>query len=389
MAKQTNKISLKSNKRLKFIDMARSIAILLMLEGHFIEHTFKDFKPMISSIKENGKSSSLLFDWWYFMKGFTAPMFFVVTGIVFVYLLAKNEDLSLKNNPRIFKGFKRVIELLLWGYLLQLNVRYITNTFHQEHPWIFAFHVLQSIGVGILFLILIFSLYKILNIGALYLYYFIAGSIIFCFYPYLKSLDEDVFLPTNTPEIIQNIIHGPKSVFAIVPWMAFTLYGGMIGALIIKFQDYVKKYWFAILFILIGLILNIFARDIGILLDDILDILHLEFKLIKNAWLYGRLGQVIMVIGALMIIEISMNFKADLLLKIGQNTLPIYILHVIILYGGIFGFGLNNILKHSLNGTESIIGAIIFILLFVIFIKYINVIKRLFYSLLEAIHLKK
>ena len=95
MAKQTNKISLKSNKRLKFIDMARSIAILLMLEGHFIEHTFKDFKPMISSIKENGKSSSLLFDWWYFMKGFTAPMFFVVTGIVFVYLLAKNEDLSL------------------------------------------------------------------------------------------------------------------------------------------------------------------------------------------------------------------------------------------------------------------------------------------------------
>ena len=90
-----------------------------------------------------------------------------------------------------------------------------------------------------------------------------------------------------------------------------------------------------------------------------------------------------------MIIEISMNFKADLLLKIGQNTLPIYILHVIILYGGIFGFGLNNILKHSLNGTEAIIGAIIFILLFVIFIKYINVIKRLFYSLLEAIHLKK
>ena len=41
------KIIEKPKVRLKFIDMARSLAILLMLEGHFIELLFSNFKPMV------------------------------------------------------------------------------------------------------------------------------------------------------------------------------------------------------------------------------------------------------------------------------------------------------------------------------------------------------
>ena len=92
--------------RLKFIDMARSIAILLMLEGHFIEHMYKDFKPMVGLIREHGTSGNIFFDWFYFIKGFTAPMFFMVTGVVFVYLLARNKDAGFYQNPRVRKGFK-------------------------------------------------------------------------------------------------------------------------------------------------------------------------------------------------------------------------------------------------------------------------------------------
>ena len=57
-------------------------------------------------------------------------------------------------------------------------------------------------------------------------------------------------------------------------------------------------------------------------------------------------------------------------MKIGQNTLPIYIIHVVILYGGIFGIGLNQYMKHSLSGIEAVIGAVLFIAFFVVFIKY-------------------
>lgn len=370
MHEEQKEIIAKPKVRLKFIDMARSFAILLMLEGHFIEHTFKDFKPMIALVKENGTSGYFIFDWWYFMKGFTAPLFFVVTGVVFVYLLARNKEAGFARNPRVRKGFKRSLELLFWGYMLQLNILRITHTFDNEFPWLYAFHVLQSIGVGIMFLLLIFGLYKLINKGPLYLYYFLAGSIVFCFYPAIKSVGESVYLPTNAPQVLQNIIHGRWSIFPIVPWMAFTLYGGMVGALIIRFQDHVKKYWFSLTFIGVGIMLNGFGRPIGLFLDDVLEMMNIDLSLVENSWLYGRMGQVFIFLGVLMLIDRWVNFKGELFLKIGQNTLPIYIIHVVILYGGIFGIGLNQYMKHTLSGTEAVLGAAIFIAFFVIFIKY-------------------
>ncbi len=371
MSEEEIEIIQKPKVRLKFIDMARSFAILLMLEGHFIEHTFQDFKPMIELVKQNGTSGYLLFDWWYFMKGFTAPLFFTVTGLVFVYLLARNKQAGYMRNPRVKRGFRRAFELLFWGYALQLNLRHVGNTFNHEFPWLYAFHVLQSIGVGIIGLLLIFGLYKLINRGPLFLYYFIAGTVVFSFYPYMKTLPEGVYLPSGFPQVIQNMIHGPKSVFAIIPWMAFTLYGGMVGALIIRFQDDVKKYWFPMVFIVVGLLLNTFGRPIGILIDDTLAMIGFwKLDLVHNAWLYGRLGQIFIALGLLMLFDKLVNFKGELFLKIGQNTLPIYIIHVMILYGGLFGIGLNQFMGRALNGWQSVLGAALFITLFVFFIKY-------------------
>jgi hypothetical protein len=52
--------------------------------------------------------------------------------------------------------------------------------------------------------------------------------------------------------------------------------------------------------------------------------------------------------------------------------LQIYIVHVIILYSGIFGFGLNQYIKDSLTPLQAILSAIGFITVFVIFTKYLE-----------------
>jgi len=375
--------------RLKFIDMARSFAILLMLEGHFIEHTFKNFKPLIAQIKETGTSGYFFFDWWYFIKGFTAPLFFTVTGVVFVYLLARNKEAGFRRNPRIHKGFQRAFELLLWGYLLQLNLRYLSNTFNHEKTWFFAFHVLQSIGVGIIALLLIFGLYKLIKIGPLYAYYFFAGTLVFCFYPVLKEIPPGTYAPAGAPQIVQNMIHGPYSVFPFVPWLAFTMYGGMVGALTIRFQGHVQKFWYPIMYVGTGILLNIFGRSIGLFLDDVLELMGLDLNLVANSWLYGRLGQVFIALGVFMLIDKLFKFKAELFLKVGQNTLSIYILHVIILYGGIFGYGIKDIFDHNLSGWQAVLGAALFIATFVFFIKYLDFFNNLKYRTLVFLRLKK
>ena len=143
-------IELEKKPRLKFIDMARSMAIILMLEGHFTGAALSN---------DYRKSEYLLYNFWHNLHGLTSPLFFTVTGLIFVYLLSANNEINYFENIRVKKGFKRVRQLIFWGYLIQLNLWsicksvYYGSEFHLE--WFYAFHVLQSIGVGIFFLLLI------------------------------------------------------------------------------------------------------------------------------------------------------------------------------------------------------------------------------------------
>ena len=102
--------------RLIFIDIARSFAILLMLEGHFIDLTLgaQYRSPDPHFVNPN----FLVYDIWHLIRGYTSPMFLTMTGMVITYLFYANNDKSYRENDRVKKGFRRLLELLFWGYLL-------------------------------------------------------------------------------------------------------------------------------------------------------------------------------------------------------------------------------------------------------------------------------
>ena len=150
MSATVDQITSKPKVRLKFIDMARSVAILLMLEGHFIDDSLVEWAR---------DPDSTVYSAWHFMRSFTAPIFLTVTGLIFVYLLLKNRDESWIRNIRIKKGFKRVLELFFWGYMVQ---------------W-YAFHVLECIAVGIFSILIIYGIYKLIKVIPLWIYFFVAG----------------------------------------------------------------------------------------------------------------------------------------------------------------------------------------------------------------------
>ena len=84
-----------TESRLTFIDVDRSLAIILMLQGHFISTTFQDYTAMTLELRMNGTSGNIFFDYWCQLRGFTAPLFFTITGLVFTYLLVKNQKTSI------------------------------------------------------------------------------------------------------------------------------------------------------------------------------------------------------------------------------------------------------------------------------------------------------
>ena len=335
--------------RLYFIDIARSIAILLMLEGHFVDNGLMDVYR---------DTNNDIYNAWLFVRGFTSPIFLTITGIVFTYLLIGNNHLEYFKNNRIKKGYKRVVELLFWGYVVQ----------------VYAFHVLQCIGIGILTILILYGIYKAVKIIPLWVYFFFAGTIIFSSYIVISSWPKEYYWPESAPIFIQNMFHGKYSIFPILPRMGYTMYGAMIGVILYTYKSKVKEWSFILSVFLIGAFLYFFLKDLLLILDGIFA--HPIYHLYKVDWLYECLGMVLIILSILITLEKFIGeIKPNLFLKIGQNTLTIYILHMVLLYGSITGFGINRVIHKNLTPWQILPATICFILIFVILIYYLDEIK--------------
>ena len=381
--------------------MARSIAILMMLEGHFTGAALA---------WEYRNTDYLLFKGWHLLHGLTSPLFFTVTGLIFVYLLVgQKQEIPFWQNPRVKKGGRRILQLLFWGYFIQLNLWVIAKSiyygseFHMD--WFYAFHVLQSIAVGLFLVICIYGVYRIFKFGKLHWYYLVGGIIMLILYSWMKHyirLDEELlqsgaatqpsYWPSGAPKFVQNMFYGQFSTFSFVRMSFYTIFGGMIGALIRTYEHRVREWWFGVVVIIVGLIMSIFIREFFCLIDDFTEYLGLTetgvFEL--NSTSISRLGQVIVLIGALIVVDRSFNIKAPLFLKVGQTTFPVYVVHVIILYGGVFGFGLKpDVFDRNLSPYAAVAISSTAIAVFVLMVKYIEPLEKIYYSVVYALRLKK
>ena len=358
-------------QRLQFIDMARSVAIILMLEGHFVDTTLDLLYRRPNNIKKFANPDFFAYDIWEYIRGFTAPMFLTITGVVFVYLLLGKEDVPFWQNVRVKKGFKRVVELMFWGFLLQPS----------------AFHVLQCISVGILLILFTYGLSRLVKVIPIYIYFFLLGTLFFVLNIYIERLPVEVPWPENAPTVIQNMIRSTKNraLFPVVPWLGFTFYGAFIGALIFKFKDSILSYKSAALVFVIGLCLYSFPTEILVYFNKLFLLNSFE-ALHKIDWLYIRIGMILMILAVLIAINtFKGSIKDNLFLKMGQNTLTIFITHFMILYGSIIVIGINDFFKLNLNPYQSAFGALIFVLYFALFVKYLDWIKSKLSFILDPI----
>ena len=161
-------------------------------------------------------------------------------------------------------------------------------------------------------------------------------------YLWLKSIPENIHVPQGWPDVVQNAIRGPYSVFPLVPWLGFAFLGGAIGVAVRKYKDRLGTekscLWF---FALAALLKLIWIVSVTIFPSEGL------------AWFTERSSQVVAFLGLLRWIEIRFGIGVPRLLCCGRMTFEIYIAHVIVLYGGIFGIGLNGWISESPESLAS------------------------------------
>jgi hypothetical protein len=316
----------------------------MMLQGHFIDGLLD---PVFRD------PGNMAFATWKYFRGITAPVFFTVSGFIFTYLLLRAPR-SGTGNPRIRKGLKRGLQLVMIGYLLRTNLFGLLNGV--LYPSFFLVDVLHCIGISLLIIIGVYLL--TIKRGAAYLAatLTLTGLLLFLFEPVYKSWDYS-WLPTGLANYF-TLANG--SVFTIIPWVGYTLIGGFLS---IGFHTFRKDpYLYAksiTLSLMSGLFLIWFSSPFFHWMGSLTGISLFE-QIVSNNYLFIRLGDVFLVFAVFMILRGLMEQK--MFLKIGQNTLSIYVIHFIVLYGSFTGIGLYRFLHHSLAPALVIPAALMFML---------------------------
>jgi uncharacterized membrane protein len=330
--------------RLFFIDAMRAWAILMMLQGHFVD-------GLLDNLYRD--PNSFVFTIWSYLRGITAPVFFTVSGFIFTYLMIRVPENGL-NNPRIKKGVKRGIQLLLIGYLLRLNLFGLLNG--ELYDSFFLVDVLHIIGLSILGII---GLYLITSKKGKYLFpslLLIISCLLFSFEPIYAKWSFSML-----PDAIANYFTRTNgSVFTIIPWFGYTAFGGFLSFLFTKYKNTGSLYPAAIsLSTAAGLWLIFFSSDLFVTVSSVTGI-QLFTAIALNNYLFIRLGDVLLAFAVFMLLRQFITSRT--ILKIGQNTLSIYVIHFVILYGSFTGLGLYKFFYQSLSPAILIPAALAFML---------------------------
>ena len=334
-----------SPNRIIFLDMMRLLAILMMLQGHTIDSLLSD---------EYRNFNSSIYSAWYFLRGFTGPLFMFTAGIVFNYLLSQKK-LSLSMNERVRKGIKRGITLVVIGYLLRYPTYTIFNfsgVTHDQWLTFFSIDALHIIGLGLLLLIFIYWISSIIRINNIILLSLL-GLLIFLTSPLVQSCNWVSEIPIP---FASYFIKDYGSIFPIFPYMQYIVWGGLFGASMnyINFV-YIRN---SLNIIFLGLVLIIFSRVLYYIPENS-DIDSYSYSILIA-------GGLLIVSGLLSLVSKYSENIPNFLLSVAKNSLWIYIIHIIILYGSPWSLGLSQIIGKSFSALFSILSALIMIFLMIL-----------------------
>ena len=314
----------------------------MMLQGHFID--------TLLAI-EYRDPDNIAYSTWLYFRGITAPVFFTISGLIFTYLLTKAKEKGTLS-MRIRKGLVRGLMLIGIGYALRIPIfRWLTGNFG---TYFMVIDVLQCIGLSLILIVCIYLLArkKTLMFSVVIL---CLGTLIFLCEPLYRTYSAEgihLFLANYLTKV-------NGSIFTILPWFGYMAYGAFIATL---FYGYLTRPKFKT-----GLITGFFVTGLVLVYGSTPVFLELakltNWTLLTEVanfnYLFIRLGNVLVIFGLFYAFEAYL--KQPVVLKIGQKTLSIYVIHFVLLYGSFTGLGLNQILGKILTPFEVVFGAICFL----------------------------
>lgn len=348
--------------RVIFIDLMRTIAVFQMVQGHTIS-------VLLSPELRN--TDLPVYAVWYFLRGMTAPIFMFTAGTVFTYLF-RSVKKPYSENYRVKKGIRRAFLLIFLGYMLRYPTWTIVDFSEvTTDKWqlFFAVDVLQLIGFSLLILLLILFITEKLKLN--YTFTFIASStILFLLSPTIETINWNNFLPAPMAAYFYS---GSGSLFPLFPWAGYVISGGVLGSYLAQNPTVFKTSRFSLIVAIFGGAFTLIAMLSDLILKS-LNIQIIDPQAEPNT-IFFRMGFVLLLTSVVSYISLRVNKIPQLLILAGRNTLLIYVVHLIILYGSAWSPGINIVWGSSLSGWQAFGAALIMITLMTFMVMGIHKLK--------------
>ncbi|MEO8233402.1 MAG: heparan-alpha-glucosaminide N-acetyltransferase domain-containing protein [Ignavibacteriota bacterium] len=349
--------------RIIFIDLMRAFAVFQMVQGHSIDALLAP---------EFRSDQYTLYYLWNFMRGMTAPIFMFTAGTVFTYLFRLANE-PFEKNPRVKKGFSRFLLLVSIGYLL----RYPTYTIFdfssvtQDRLYIFfAVDVLQLIGFGLLFVMVAAFLAEKLKLSDTIIFSLFA-LVFFITTPFFQKINWINFLPRP---IAGYFYDGSGSLFPLFPWAGYVVLGGVLGSYLAKNPLVFKTNKFSLSLAIIGGTL-LFALEVVVFIASKFFNYHSDQSSYSLETIFFRVGFVLVLNSLVSYISQKIESMPRIIILVGRNTLLIYVVHLMIIYGSAWNPGLSLLYANSLQVMPTILFAVIMVTLMGLMVILLNKLK--------------
>lgn len=349
--------------RIIFIDLIRALAVIQMVQGHSIDALLA---PEYRSLDYP------VYYFWNFLRGITAPVFMFSAGTVFTYLFRLVNE-PFENNPRVKKGLLRFLLLVAIGYLLRYPTYTIfdfSDVTQERLDIFFAVDVLQLIGFGLLFLIISAFIAEKVKLSDTSVFLFISGFF-FISTPFVIKVNWINYLPQP---IAGYLYTGTGSLFPLFPWAGYVVLGGVLGSYLARNPLGFKSNKFSLNLAIFGGAL-ILLSEISLLITNKVFNYYYPDNSYNLDTIIFRVGFVFVLNSVISFISQKIESIPKIIISVGRNTLLIYIVHLVILFGSAWNPGLVLIYGSKLNVASSIIIAVLMVILMILMVYIFNKLK--------------
>ncbi len=328
-----------SKQRYLFIDMLRFLAVIFMIQGHTFD-ALLDF---------NLRSTTLYFAHDFF-HGFIAPMFLFASGTAFGISTFKKWEEHITPTQHFWRRVGKFAGLLLIGYALHLPYFSLQKIVAEATPgeiavWlqVDALHCIAATMLVLQLLVLFLKIEQkfILIIAS-------AAVVVIFISPIIWSIDLTQYVPLW---LVSYLNMGNNSWFPLFPWSGYILCGVIFSWLFINAKEHHHA---------MKLMQNAVVTGVAVFTLSLI-VVNLPFNIypLHDVWkvnpliIFARLGFVLVVTSSVFFAEHALKIKPRIPQIMGRESLFIYVLHLIILYGSVVNKGLQQIILPTLSVVQS------------------------------------